>query len=883
MDNNDIQIRIDTAIQTAEAAQGLKDLKKSIRELQGLAIEFGDASPEIFNKVTTAAGQLKDKIGDTRASIAAVSGEPIENLGGAFNLVRNNLSTLDFGQVAKGIKLFNDNLKNVKPADLAKSLKEVTGSLLELGKTLLTNPIFLLGALIVLIVTHFNDLKEAGGAVGKIFTAIGDTIKLITDAIIAFTDAIGLTSVASQKKTEKILADLEKEKEAITERYDLETKLATDNLKSTALVEARKINAIQENAKQVIQVYEGIKAANGKLTDAQKVEYEKSLAAFKKSEEDKLEFQTRIAKIVIDSERDNNFQIEQNRINVLNDSHNKIAAQEDLNRKKAIVEENKSYDKQTTDLQSFYTSRLKNIDANSATAISLTAQAQTQLTKLETEHNQKISDLGSIAAKKIHDDTLARRTQLLSDQQKLLQTYLSLELNDYTKSEKEKLAYQLENITKQEKLSKESFEIELQKANGNATKQKSLIAQQLADQKTFEQNKAVLIKQSADKETQKILEIKAARLDANIFDAQNQKELARSYQAQLDAELVLLSANTAKELFEYKRTYDEKIKVVGLSEGQIKAIKDDYSNKTSKAQQLENIRAAKLQKDFDDSQKDLILQNRIDTNETELALIDKKATLSLRKELDLIKSINTQKLQELQNAKEKEIELAQGKADQIDAINKKYAAKELQQLADSQDKKLQAITNTANKVINVGKYVLDVGQSLSDYADQQDQNRLKKGEKLSIDTQKKEFTRHKALSIGSAIINTAQAVTSALATPPFPLGVVLASLAGISGALQIAKIASTKFNPDDSSSGGGSSPSISAPSTGDAPTLANNSPFRTNGGSQFSTNKINSIGNGSNTNPTYQPPQRVYVLENDITSMQSKVAVTQQRASLSRP
>ncbi|MCX6267673.1 MAG: hypothetical protein NTW16_09995 [Bacteroidetes bacterium] len=63
-------------------------------------------------------------------------------------------------------------------------------------------------------------------------------------------------------------------------------------------------------------------------------------------------------------------------------------------------------------------------------------------------------------------------------------------------------------------------------------------------------------------------------------------------------------------------------------------------------------------------------------------------------------------------------------------------------------------------------------------------------EKKKKELQVKQAKRQKALSLVQAIINTAQAVTSALSAGPI-LGIVLAALVGILGAVQIGYIAST--------------------------------------------------------------------------------------------
>ena len=59
---------------------------------------------------------------------------------------------------------------------------------------------------------------------------------------------------------------------------------------------------------------------------------------------------------------------------------------------------------------------------------------------------------------------------------------------------------------------------------------------------------------------------------------------------------------------------------------------------------------------------------------------------------------------------------------------------------------------------------------------------------------RKLFEIGKAAAIAQAIVNTATAVTNALAVPPFPLGLALAVTAGVAGAVQIATIQTQKFS-----------------------------------------------------------------------------------------
>jgi hypothetical protein len=67
----------------------------------------------------------------------------------------------------------------------------------------------------------------------------------------------------------------------------------------------------------------------------------------------------------------------------------------------------------------------------------------------------------------------------------------------------------------------------------------------------------------------------------------------------------------------------------------------------------------------------------------------------------------------------------------------------------------------------------------------------------TLELKKKEFERNKKMQIAQALISGSMAVLSALATPPFPLGLVLAVTAGIKTAIDINKIKKTQFEAAD--------------------------------------------------------------------------------------
>ena len=175
-----------------------------------------------------------------------------------------------------------------------------------------------------------------------------------------------------------------------------------------------------------------------------------------------------------------------------------------------------------------------------------------------------------------------------------------------------------------------------------------------------------------------------------------------------------------------------------------------------------------------------------------------------------------------------------------------------------------------------------------------DQEYEKAKEKINENSRKKElaakkkaFQQDKAIRITQAIMGTAQGVVSALANV-FPLNIVMAALAGVTGAIQIGLIASQKF--PEGGGGGGSAPSTSIPSVGDVSGAAGSATesvdlskikaptFGPNTGAMGGASGV--AGGASGGGSKAPEPQRVYVVETDITKTQNRVEVVEERAKI---
>ena len=134
------------------------------------------------------------------------------------------------------------------------------------------------------------------------------------------------------------------------------------------------------------------------------------------------------------------------------------------------------------------------------------------------------------------------------------------------------------------------------------------------------------------------------------------------------------------------------------------------------------------------------------------------------------------------------------------------------------------------------------------------------------------FNRDKAIKLAEVAINTASAIVKGIAdfgSPPSPAGIAAIATAGIIGTTQALAIANQKYKggtmptmPSVSSSGGGGGLAGSSASS-----------FTSQTSTQTSTTGLNDNGQ------SITAPVQVFVLENDISSTQNKVALQESKSS----
>lgn len=274
---------------------GISQIKK---ELASLKSQIADATdPAEMQRLAEAAGELKDQLNDANEKVAVfASGSKFEQTSNAFGLMKSQLMSLDFEGAAESAKLFTGTLRSINPADFAKQFKafgSVIGSLgssvmiltkqfIAFGISLLTNPIFLLVAVIVAIVAAILLLLHKLGILEKIFDTIMIPIKAVIQAFKDLTDWLGLTSFAAEENAEKMIAANEKvvesskrRSDSLTASYDFEIKMAKLRGQETLDLEIKKSKGVEKESLR--RVASGTKAlwaelALGEDADKKKIE-----------------------------------------------------------------------------------------------------------------------------------------------------------------------------------------------------------------------------------------------------------------------------------------------------------------------------------------------------------------------------------------------------------------------------------------------------------------------------------------------------------------------------------------------------------------------------------------------------------------------------------
>lgn len=279
---------IDLAINAASTASTVKEVKNSMKELNSLALKFGEGSAE-FEKVTAAAGDLKDRIEDVNQAINAKKGTGFEKFGGELGILGDKLSNLDFKGANESIGRISQTIKGVSFKDISEGVKGFTSVLGNLGKAILANPIFLIAGIVIAVGAAFILLKDKVKILSEAFAFLSDIVGGVIDFFKDLTDELGLTAFAAEESADRQIAAAQKVRASAEENYDAEIALRKAAGEETFKIEQEKQAVIQQSIDDELS---GIKAkieASGDYVDGQRVateEQKKQIAELEKAKRD---------------------------------------------------------------------------------------------------------------------------------------------------------------------------------------------------------------------------------------------------------------------------------------------------------------------------------------------------------------------------------------------------------------------------------------------------------------------------------------------------------------------------------------------------------------------------------------------------------------------
>jgi len=183
---------IEVDVQGTERVESMRTQMRKLREELARLPE----GTEEFNRVQRQLGQLKDQVDDLGRGVNTLAGDPLERLNNSFGMVGGSLMSLDFGGAIQGLNGMASAVGDIKMDDITSGIEGLGTAFLNLGKSLLTNPIFLVAATLT--------------AVGVALYEYGQTMPFVTDETKQLAAATHEATVASEKSLKAF--DLEERK-----------------------------------------------------------------------------------------------------------------------------------------------------------------------------------------------------------------------------------------------------------------------------------------------------------------------------------------------------------------------------------------------------------------------------------------------------------------------------------------------------------------------------------------------------------------------------------------------------------------------------------------------------------------------------------------------
>lgn len=226
------------------------------------AKEIAELNDEL-NKTIEKSGELQASVDDVNQRIAVLASKSkFTQLSNNIGDVGSKIASLDFTGANESATRLLQLSKSITFKSAISEVKNLGSTFLKLGKSLLTNPLFLIAGVVIGLVVAIGKALNELGLLKKYTELVGKAMKylsdLITDAIGVITDFFGLTSKAGREatkelvknaeKAEKSAVAYEKKSEGVIQALDNEIRMAKLQGKNTDELETKKVRLITQTA-----------------------------------------------------------------------------------------------------------------------------------------------------------------------------------------------------------------------------------------------------------------------------------------------------------------------------------------------------------------------------------------------------------------------------------------------------------------------------------------------------------------------------------------------------------------------------------------------------------------------------------------------------------
>ena len=227
------EVVISTKVEAPDTS-ALKNLQKELKAAKAAALNGDGAAAKRV-------AELTDKMDDLKDATKSLQGSGVEKLKNSFGLLTDGFRNFDGDKIKTAFKGIGTAMKAV--------------------------PILLIAEGVIQLIQNFDKLKSSGGLLGKAFQAIGKIIDTLVTALQDFSDWIGLTNLEAEKLAETQIKNAKAVQDAVSERYDIEIRLAKAAGKSVEDIEKQKVLAVRNSLLEQIKLKAKAAAMDGEINE----------------------------------------------------------------------------------------------------------------------------------------------------------------------------------------------------------------------------------------------------------------------------------------------------------------------------------------------------------------------------------------------------------------------------------------------------------------------------------------------------------------------------------------------------------------------------------------------------------------------------------------